>query len=101
MIKIINIINENNIIEKGNNLKGKNINTEIKNNKKKIYDLERNNSYEVNENKIMNKLMYKTINNFNKYNPGKELYERGLKYIENEKEKLEILKRNLEYVDSE
>ena len=98
-----NIINENNIIENENNLKGKNINTEIKNNKKlkKIYDLERNNSCEVNKNKNMNKLMYKIVNNFNKYNPGKELYDRGLKYIENEKEKLEILKKNLEYEDSE
>ena len=41
------------------------------------------------------------INNFNNYNPGKELYKRGLKYLEDEKEKLEALKNNLEIDDLE
>ena len=106
-----NTNNENNIIildnniENKNNKKNRNINSEFKdmNLIKKINNFQTSyNTKELNEKKNINKIMSKTMNNFNyNYNPGKELYKRGMKYKENEKEKLEILKRNLEIEDIE
>ena len=62
-----------------------------------------NENNEINTNNNLNKSSnnIKTnqsniTNNINKYNPGKELYERGMKFKEDEKEKLEALRRNLE-----
>lgn len=94
----------NNNVENKSNKKNRNINSEFKNSNivQKIDHFRNNNSKESNENKNMNKFMSKTISNFNnKYNPGKELYKRGIKYIESEKEKLQALKRNLEIEDLE
>ena len=100
-----NIIIIDNSIENKNNKKNRNINSEFKdmNLIKKINNFQTSyNTKELNEKKNINKIMSKTMNNFNyNYNPGKELYERGMKYKENEKEKLEILKRNLEIEDIE
>ena len=75
-ININNNINNNIIMKEGNN----NISKENQNNKKK--------------NRSNNE------SNISGYNPGKELYERGIKFKESEKEKLEALKKNLE-VDEE
>ena len=78
------ILNDN--VEKNKNYSDKNIDDKIqqlnKNAKKKKKVSQNNGSQMVNINK------------------GKELYERGMKYKENEKEKLKILKHNLE-VDEE
>ena len=70
----------------------------------KLENNNNNNNMNIKEtktNKNMTKTMSSTVSYFNNYNPGKELYKRGLKYIENEKEKLEILKKNLEIDDLE
>ena len=75
-ININNNINNNIIMKEGNNNNSK----ENQNNKKK--------------NRSNNE------SNISGYNPGKELYERGIKFKESEKEKLEALKKNLE-VDEE
>ena len=61
-------------------------------------DIENNNNSR--ENKKRNKSISYNGSHISAYNPGKELYERGIKFMENEKEKLEALKKNLE-VDEE
>ena len=57
-------------------------------------DNNNNNSKENQNNKKKN--MSNNESNISDYNPGKELYERGIKFKESEKEKLEALKKNLE-----
>ena len=83
--------------EKDNNID--NINNQLNNN---INNNEINNSSkEAQVNKRRNKTISHNVSHISSYNPGKELYERGLKFKENEKEKLEALKRNLEVDETE
>ena len=101
-----NIIIEENKIENNNSIKNdinqKN-NNENENNKDNLnkqlssnINQENNNSRKNQMNKKKNKSISHNGSYISGYNPGKGLYERGLKFIENEKEKLEALKRNLE-----
>ena len=91
-------LNDNN-----NNIKNNNIikNERVVNKISNEINNNCNNAKEVKTNKNIAKTMSSTVSCFNGYNPGKELYKRGLKYMENEKEKLEILKKNLEIDDLE
>ena len=82
-------------IEKGN------INKKLSNNINVNNDNDYNNNSKENQtNKKRNKSISNNASHISNYNPGKELYERGIKFKENEKEKLEALKKNLE-VDEE
>ena len=82
-------------IEKGN------INKKLSNNININNDNDYNNNSKENQtNKKRNKSISNNVSHISNYNPGKELYERGIKFKENEKEKLEALKKNLE-VDEE
>ena len=78
--------------EKKNNLK--NINEIHKN------EINNNNSKEKPTNQKKQKPMSHNSTHISGYNPGKELYDRGMRFKENEKERLEALKKNLE-VDEE
>ena len=98
------------IIEKQNQKELNNNNNKSNSNKNeriinKIFnenDNDNNNIYkETKQSKKMAKTMSSTVSYFNGYNPGIELYKRGLKFMENEKEKLEMLKKNLEIDDLE
>ena len=71
-----------------------NINNNITNNIIMKEDNNINNSKENQNNKKKNRSNNES--NISDYNPGKELYERGIKFKESEKEKLEALKKNLE-----
>ena len=83
------IRNEENEKNKENILNNNNINNQ-------------NNSKEtIQTNKKRNKSLSNNGSHISSYNPGKELYERGLKFKENEKEKLEALKKNLEVDEAE
>ena len=82
--------------EKDNNID--NINNQLNNN---INNEINNSSKEAQVNKRRNKTISHNVSHISSYNPGKELYERGLKFKENEKEKLEALKRNLEVDETE
>ena len=77
--------NDNENDNENENMNDNNITNEINNNN----DLNKSNNIKINQSS-------NTINNLSKYNPGKELYERGMKFKEEEKEKLEALRRNLE-----
>ena len=78
-----------------NNEKNKdiiNINDDIKN----INTNNNNNNSKENQNQNKNIIIYNNESHISVYNPGKEFYERRIKFKENEKEKLEALKKNLE-----
>ena len=83
-----NIFTENNPFFE-NNINNSNIN--INNNSQNI---KRNNNNKIN--KTVNKSMSLNGIYLKNFNPGKDLYERNLKYNEEKLEKLKILKKNLE-----
>ena len=90
--------NEMNILNNQINNNIINIKNEINVNDNEIKETENNNNSK--ENKKRNKSISYNGSHISGYNPGKGLYERGIKFMENEKEKLEALKKNLE-VDEE
>ena len=89
--------NKDNSNDKINNNICNNISNKISNNI--IIKEENNNSKENQINKKKNKSNNES--DISGYNPGRELYERGIKFKESEKEKLEALKKNLEVDDEE
>ena len=96
--KGLKINNETNN-EIDNNI-GNNINNNINiNNNNNDINLKEDNNTKENQN-IKKKYKSNNESSISGYNPGKELYERGIKFKESEKEKLEALKKNLE-VDEE
>ena len=86
------------------NILNKNENRNEENEKNKEYISNYKSNYYQNNSKDSKKKKNSLSNNgshISSYNPGKELYERGLKFKENEKEKLEALKKNLEVDEAE
>ena len=99
-----NILNDN---RKYNNIINRNSNNDLisdKQNKYNINNINTNSNQNKNKNKSTKKKLKPSSSHngsqIENYNIGKELYERGLKFKENEKEKLEVLKHNLQ-VDEE
>ena len=91
---------EVNIINKG---KPKNIiKNKDNNNFNEVNKYEHNNNFKENkQSQKRKKSISYTSSHISGYNPGKELYERGMKFKETEKEKLEALKKNLEVEEEE
>ena len=92
---------------KYNNIINRNSNNDLisdKQNKYNINNINTNSNQNKNKNKSTKKKLKPSSSHngsqIENYNIGKELYERGLKFKENEKEKLEVLKHNLQ-VDEE
>ena len=99
--KIENISPSKNDLNKENEIEINNYEDNVNNLTDNRINNDNNNSSKENKlSKKRNKSISNNGSHISGYNPGKELYERGIKFKENEKEKLEALKKNLE-VDEE